>query len=272
MFRNRRRNGGLIGGDERNGWRQGEWPVERRSQAGVRQCAVGPRPGRRLLLAPAPRGGWNRPTMPIPTAPRSLISPKVAGYVVKLAVGDNTPVKAGDTILEIDPRDYLVARDKAVAAQALAQAQLGNVRTGPLEIAKVKYPCGPGFGRSRGRFGQGQLCQEPMPTWSANRRSIHAQPQQQIDAARQADLAASATLDDAEAKLKTAQLVQQNIAEAEAQVQQLEAQLASRQGRCRTGGAEPVLYPFDRARRWSGHQAQCRSRQLSASPARRCSR
>ena len=36
----------------------------------------------------------------------AAVSPKVAGYVRMLNVSDNTHVKAGQVLLEIDPRDY----------------------------------------------------------------------------------------------------------------------------------------------------------------------
>ena len=154
------------------------------------------------------------------------ISPKVAGYVVKLAIGDNSRVKAGDTILEIDPRDYQVARDKAVAAQALAQAQLDNARVA-LDIAKVRYPADLASADAAVGSAKAGYAKAHADLVRQQKVDPRATTQQQIDAAKQADLAASATLEDAEAKLKIAQLVQQNIAQAQAQVQQLEAQVAS---------------------------------------------
>jgi len=154
------------------------------------------------------------------------ISPKVAGYVVKLAIGDNSRVKAGDTILEIDPRDYEVARDKAVASQALAQAQLDNARVA-LDIAKVKYPADLASADASVNSAKAGYAKAHADLVRQQKVDPRATTQQQIDAAKQADLAASATLEDAEAKLKIAQLVQQNVAQAEAQVKQLEAQAAS---------------------------------------------
>jgi membrane fusion protein (multidrug efflux system) len=51
------------------------------------------------------------------------IAPKVAGYVVKLNINDNQMVKRGDLLLEIDPRDYQLAVDQALAAVAAAQGR-----------------------------------------------------------------------------------------------------------------------------------------------------
>src|SRR5262245_36849288 len=42
-----------------------------------------------------------------------VVAPQVAGSVVALNVGDNQWVKAGDVLLEIDPRAYVATRDQA---------------------------------------------------------------------------------------------------------------------------------------------------------------
>jgi len=44
-----------------------------------------------------------------------VIAPKVPGYVTKLLVTDNEVVKAGETLVQIDPRDYKAALDQALA-------------------------------------------------------------------------------------------------------------------------------------------------------------
>lgn len=51
------------------------------------------------------------------------ISPKVSGYVKVLHINDNTIVKKGDVLLEIDPTDYALRLDRAQAALKAAQAQ-----------------------------------------------------------------------------------------------------------------------------------------------------
>ena len=50
------------------------------------------------------------------------ISSRIAGQVVKVDVEENQVVKAGDTIAELDPRDFQVAVDNAKAALASAEA------------------------------------------------------------------------------------------------------------------------------------------------------
>ena len=44
------------------------------------------------------------------------VSPKASGYVAKIYVSDNQQVKAGDLIVEIDPREYEVRLQQAKAA------------------------------------------------------------------------------------------------------------------------------------------------------------
>jgi len=57
------------------------------------------------------------------------VSSRVSGHVLKLLVEDNQYVAAGTPLLEIDPRDYQLAVDRARAAylDALAQAQAAQV-------------------------------------------------------------------------------------------------------------------------------------------------
>jgi membrane fusion protein, multidrug efflux system len=54
----------------------------------------------------------------------TFISPRVSGPVVKLLVTDNQRVKAGDVLLEIDPRDYQTLADQASADLATATSRV----------------------------------------------------------------------------------------------------------------------------------------------------
>jgi len=53
----------------------------------------------------------------------SQIGSRVAGYVTAVNVEDNQEVQAGQVLVEIDPRDYQVALDRAKAELADSQAQ-----------------------------------------------------------------------------------------------------------------------------------------------------
>ncbi|HTW51683.1 MAG TPA: HlyD family secretion protein [Stellaceae bacterium] len=57
-----------------------------------------------------------------------VIAPKVSGYVVKLLVTDNQRVKAGETLVQIQPSDYQAALDQALANQQRDAANLANAQ------------------------------------------------------------------------------------------------------------------------------------------------
>jgi membrane fusion protein (multidrug efflux system) len=56
-------------------------------------------------------------------ADNTTIAPKVSGYIAKVLVGDNEPVKAGQVLATIDDSDFRVALDQARADVAAAKAQ-----------------------------------------------------------------------------------------------------------------------------------------------------
>ncbi len=51
------------------------------------------------------------------------IAAKISGRVAEILVQDNQPVKAGQVLVKIDPRDYQAALDQAKGALALAQSE-----------------------------------------------------------------------------------------------------------------------------------------------------
>jgi membrane fusion protein (multidrug efflux system) len=53
-----------------------------------------------------------------------LISPKISGFISETPVDDNQPVKAGQILARIDPRDYQTMLDQARANVAAAQASI----------------------------------------------------------------------------------------------------------------------------------------------------
>lgn len=58
----------------------------------------------------------------------SAIAPKITGNVLEVAVLDNQPVKAGQMLVRIDPRDYQAKVDLAKAAVQQAESQLHAAR------------------------------------------------------------------------------------------------------------------------------------------------
>jgi membrane fusion protein, multidrug efflux system len=62
----------------------------------------------------------------------TAMAPQVPGYVVNLLINDNTPVKEGDLMVQIDPREYEaeVAQAKANLEFAEAQANSAEIQIG----------------------------------------------------------------------------------------------------------------------------------------------
>jgi membrane fusion protein, multidrug efflux system len=57
----------------------------------------------------------------------TVIAPKVAGFIIEVAVADNQAVHAGDLLVKLDDRDYRAALAKAAASVAAQQATLANL-------------------------------------------------------------------------------------------------------------------------------------------------
>ena len=69
------------------------------------------------------------------------IAPRVGGTVTKVHVTNNQAVKAGEVLVELDPRDYQVALERAKADLADAVANASAARTG-VPIARVETSSG----------------------------------------------------------------------------------------------------------------------------------
>jgi membrane fusion protein, multidrug efflux system len=67
----------------------------------------------------------------------TMISPRVPGQVERLAVTDNQEVKAGDVLVEIDPRDYQANLSQAQADLAAANSQSNQSRA-QVKVSEAK--------------------------------------------------------------------------------------------------------------------------------------
>ena len=67
------------------------------------------------------------PTTPSSRRGRSVLAPKVPGYITSVPVTDNQHVASGDVIARIDDRDYRNALAQAQAQVAAAQASIENI-------------------------------------------------------------------------------------------------------------------------------------------------
>ncbi|HUV70655.1 MAG TPA: HlyD family secretion protein [Terracidiphilus sp.] len=110
-------------------------PTPAPSEAIAETEIVQPRPRRRgiliavvVVLVLVAVGIWWRSTYSEDTDDAQVnghliqVSSRIGGQVIKVDVEENQKVKAGDTIAELDPRDYQVAVENAEAALASAEA------------------------------------------------------------------------------------------------------------------------------------------------------
>lgn len=112
----------------------------------------------------------------------TVISSKVAGNIAEMLVRDNQAVKAGDTLLRVDPRDYRAKRDQAAAAVKVAEAALQAMRS--------ELPMTRGVTAAQGDEARGAL--EGARAAEAASQSAVEEAQAQIEAKRAAASAAEA--------------------------------------------------------------------------------
>jgi membrane fusion protein (multidrug efflux system) len=105
-------------------------------------------------------------------SPIAPLAAKVSGHVVDLQIVDNKLVKAGETLLRIDPRDYQAKVDQAKAAVAVATANFDAVRS------------------------ETQLTRETTQAQGEEARAA-------LEAARVAEQTAEATVDETRARLES---------------------------------------------------------------------
>jgi membrane fusion protein, multidrug efflux system len=152
------------------------------------------------------------------------ISPQVSGRIAALHITDNQRVQKGDLLIEIDPRDFVAARDQAAAALAVARAQAENARIN-LEMVKVTAPAH--LAAAQAQL-EGSLAKQSLADSEARRQTEagpRATSQNAIDAAVANARSAAATVDFDRAQVEINKLVQQDIDQAKAQVDQLEARV-----------------------------------------------
>src|ERR1700751_3422659 len=58
----------------------------------------------------------------------TAVAPQVPGYVVQLLINDNTPVKEGHVLVQIDPRPYQAKVEQAKANLDFAEAQANSAK------------------------------------------------------------------------------------------------------------------------------------------------
>ena len=153
------------------------------------------------------------------------IAPNLGAYVDVVHVRDNQRVKAGDILVELVSQEYIIARDRAVAALALAEAQLAAAKSN-LTIAKTSYPAQFAAAKAERDSARASLDRAEADFRRQMAVDRRATTKQQIDAAAAGERTAAATLAEKEAAVRTSALVPENLSVIDAQVKQLAAQVA----------------------------------------------
>jgi membrane fusion protein (multidrug efflux system) len=214
------------------------------------------------------------------------IAAKISGRVQEVLVNDNEPVKAGQVLVKIDPRDYQAALDNAKAALALAQSEAasanadvprtrGNVESGTSNASAGLQGAEADLERAQAAYAQAQnsdlaFAQANVAKSRANAQLAQADleryrplmdkgeiSKQQFDAAKaNADATASAQKADEE-KIAQAQssieIAKAQLNAAKARVEQAHAGVASahadvQQVSMRTADAQGKLAKVEQAR------------------------
>ncbi len=153
-----------------------------------------------------------------------IIAPKISGYISRVYVNDNRTVKAGDVMVEIDPRDYITARDQARAQVATAQGQLDSARVNAA-LVRVTAPAKLEAARAQKSSAEATLTQRNQDYRRQTSISRAATTQQDVDQATSTQRQAAASVTQADAQIAEAAPVDQLVAQADAQVEQLQGTL-----------------------------------------------
>lgn len=183
----------------------------------------------------------------------SPVSAKVAGHVAELLVRDNQPVKQGDLLLRVDPRDFQAKAAQARAAVATAaatlraarsevplahegtRAQIDQARAG-LEMAFVAVKSSEAaVAEARARLEAKRAATGAMRADLVGAQSAQREAGRELERQRallRSDLVARRDFDRAEAAHETVTAVveatRRRLIQTEQEIQQAEAELAAR--------------------------------------------
>jgi membrane fusion protein (multidrug efflux system) len=154
-----------------------------------------------------------------------LISARVPGHVLTLHVDDNSPVKQGEVMLELDPRDFTVKVEAAEANLAAAQSRLAEARS---EIAIAASQISVATAEAESAAANSHLADDDLKRFQGV-SDVRAVSTQRLDTARSAAESARAALDAARTRVDLAKnqadLARVQVATAEAGVAQAKAAL-----------------------------------------------
>jgi membrane fusion protein, multidrug efflux system len=176
------------------------------------------------------------------------IAPRVAGFIDRVPVEENQHVKAGDTLVVLDQRDFLVRLDQAEADLRSAQAAVGSRKSAGQAVAQLQA--------TRAEAGSAQATvsaaeaafRQADADYQRYRKLAGAKivSAQQLDAALSARDAAAANL---EAARRRAAAAGSQVAASGAAVRGADARLASAQSAVENArlqlGYATLLAPYD---------------------------
>ena len=154
--------------------------------------------------------------------------PKVSGYVIALNVDDNSHVRKGDLLLQIDKRDYLTAQAQAQAQLALARAQLDSAQNA-LRIARVQFPAQLESARAQQQAAAAAAALAQASYERQHAVDKRATTQESIDSSTSQQRSTAASLKSAEAQVAIARLVPEQVQSAISAVEERQASVQTAQ-------------------------------------------
>ncbi len=123
----------------------------------------------------------------------SAIAPKISGNVIDVLVNDNQPVKAGDVLVRIDPRDYQARVDQAKGALAEAESKLRAAQVGvplsDLTTESNQTSASAGVGDAQAELDRARLVYEQASSSDLAYAEANVRARQASNDRAQADLA-----------------------------------------------------------------------------------
>jgi membrane fusion protein (multidrug efflux system) len=156
------------------------------------------------------------------------IAPKVSGYVIENRINDNVFVHAGDLLLKIDPRDYIVARDQA---QANLDATLAQQASADVDLHTTEVRAPANLAQAQAQLAQARANLDQSENDSKRQHGVdpRATTQTNVDQATTAVRSNAANVQSAQAQVSVAALVKETIDTAEATLKQRKAQVEQAQ-------------------------------------------
>ena len=123
----------------------------------------------------------------------SAIAPKISGNVIDVLVNDNQPVKAGDVLVRIDPRDYQARVDQAKGALAEQESKLRAAQVGvpltDLTTESYETSASAGVGDAQAELDRARLVYEQASSSDLAYTEANVRARQASNDRAQADLA-----------------------------------------------------------------------------------